>query len=144
MATLSDLLVRAILILLPETPPPGGFYCCNCIVLVRPASAIIHHMSVGELSVRLLIPSYCRSMLDGSKHKHRVESRAMGWNVDKESGIQECRLVIACNKADLLPTQASQGRLEVSSLCCKSSPLNCKDISPRQPVFSMQKKKPFF
>jgi len=71
----------------------------------------------------------CRSMLEGGGHRQREESRAMGWNTDKEAGMRECRLVVACNKADLLPSQATQGRLEVSP--CSHNGCSSRSFDPR-------------
>ena len=60
----------------------------------------------------------CRSMYErpATRNRRELEPEGRGWNVDRrEGGMDDCRLVVAANKADLLPPQATQQRLEVRS-----------------------------
>ena len=65
-----------------------------------------------------LTGTLCRSMYErlASRGRRELEPESRSWNVDRrEGGVDDCRLVVAANKADLLPPQATQQRLEVQS-----------------------------
>lgn len=54
----------------------------------------------------------CRSMYGGSKQDGGSQN---GYTADsRQGGMQACKLIVACNKADLLPKQASLARIQVS------------------------------
>ena len=51
-----------------------------------------------------------------ARGRRDLEPEGRGWNADPQGGgMDDCRLVVAANKADLLPPQATQQRLEVHS-----------------------------